>query len=70
MKRGYRKAIADLKAVKDNQDATAEELKKATDEVMTKFQKVSQEMYQKQLKNNKQHKVQNKHKTMDLKMTM
>ncbi|MDI3072942.1 molecular chaperone DnaK [Clostridioides difficile] len=41
------KAIADLKAVKDNQDATAEELKKATDEVMTKFQKVSQEMYQK-----------------------
>ncbi|UUV16330.1 molecular chaperone DnaK [Clostridioides difficile] len=41
------KAIADLKTVKDNQDATAEELKKATDEVMTKFQKVSQEMYQK-----------------------
>ncbi|HBG5343433.1 TPA: molecular chaperone DnaK [Clostridioides difficile] len=40
------KAIADLKTVKDNQDATAEELKKATDEVMTKFQKVSQEMYQ------------------------
>ncbi|MDK3293230.1 molecular chaperone DnaK [Clostridioides difficile] len=41
------KAITDLKTVKDNQDATAEELKKATDEVMTKFQKVSQEMYQK-----------------------
>lgn len=46
-KEDIEKAIADLKAVKDNQDATAEELKKATDEVMTKFQKVSQEMYQK-----------------------
>ncbi|MCC0629963.1 molecular chaperone DnaK [Clostridioides sp. ES-S-0108-01] len=45
-KEDIEKAIADLKAVKDNQDATAEELKKATDEVMTKFQKVSQEMYQ------------------------
>ncbi|EQG18940.1 chaperone protein DnaK, partial [Clostridioides difficile 6057] len=44
-KEDIEKAIADLKAVKDNQDATAEELKKATDEVMTKFQKVSQEMY-------------------------
>ncbi|HGZ2713142.1 TPA: molecular chaperone DnaK [Clostridioides difficile] len=46
-KEDIEKAIADLKAVKDNQDATAEELKKATDEVMAKFQKVSQEMYQK-----------------------
>ena len=46
-KEDIEKAIADLKAVKDNQDSTAEELKKATDEVMTKFQKVSQEMYQK-----------------------
>ncbi|HBG1185188.1 molecular chaperone DnaK [Clostridioides difficile] len=46
-KEDIEKAIADLKAVKDNQDATSEELKKATDEVMTKFQKVSQEMYQK-----------------------
>lgn len=46
-KEDIEKAIADLKTVKDNQDATAEELKKATDEVMTKFQKVSQEMYQK-----------------------
>ncbi|HBF6216001.1 TPA: molecular chaperone DnaK [Clostridioides difficile] len=46
-KEDIEKAIADLKAVKDNQDATAEELKKATDEVMNKFQKVSQEMYQK-----------------------
>ncbi|MEL0677502.1 molecular chaperone DnaK [Clostridioides difficile] len=46
-KEDIEKAIADLKAVKDNQDATAEELKKGTDEVMTKFQKVSQEMYQK-----------------------
>ncbi|EQJ09411.1 molecular chaperone DnaK [Clostridioides difficile] len=46
-KEDIEKAIADLKAVKDNQDATAEELKKATDEVMTKFQKESQEMYQK-----------------------
>ncbi|MGO0881945.1 molecular chaperone DnaK [Clostridioides difficile] len=45
-KEDIEKAIADLKVVKDNQDATAEELKKATEEVMTKFQKVSQEMYQ------------------------
>lgn len=45
-KEDIEKAIENLKTVKDNQDATAEELKKATDEVMTKFQKVSQEMYQ------------------------
>ncbi|UWD50297.1 molecular chaperone DnaK [Clostridioides difficile] len=45
-KEDIEKAIADLKVVKDNQDVTAEELKKATEEVMTKFQKVSQEMYQ------------------------
>ncbi|KPI48456.1 molecular chaperone DnaK [Clostridioides sp. GD02377] len=45
-KEDIEKAIENLKSVKDKQDATAEELKKATDEVMTKFQKVSQEMYQ------------------------
>ncbi|EQF23939.1 chaperone protein DnaK [Clostridioides difficile CD160] len=45
-KEDIEKAIENLKTVKDKQDATAEELKKATDEVMTKFQKVSQEMYQ------------------------
>ncbi|WP_027702408.1 molecular chaperone DnaK [Metaclostridioides mangenotii] len=40
------KAIEDLKAVKDKEDATAEEIKAAVDEVMNKFQKVSQEIYQ------------------------
>ena len=32
-------AIADLKAVKDREDATAEEIRKAMDEVMNRFQK-------------------------------
>ncbi|WFD11575.1 molecular chaperone DnaK [Tepidibacter hydrothermalis] len=39
-------AIKNLKEVKEKQDATSEELKKATEDVMTKFHKVSQEMYQ------------------------
>nr|WP_312215668.1 molecular chaperone DnaK [Clostridioides sp.] len=40
------KALEDLKAVKDKEDATAEQIKSALDEVMNKFQKVSQEIYQ------------------------
>ncbi|HSQ89131.1 molecular chaperone DnaK [Romboutsia sp.] len=39
-------AIADLKAVKEREDATAEEIKKAMDELMNKFHKVSEQMYQ------------------------
>ncbi|MEJ8554309.1 molecular chaperone DnaK [Tepidibacter sp. Z1-5] len=39
-------AIKNLKEVKEKQDATSEELKKATEDLMTKFHKVSQEMYQ------------------------
>ncbi|MGX4600859.1 molecular chaperone DnaK [Faecalimicrobium sp. JNUCC 81] len=39
-------AIADLKAVKEKEDATAEDIKKAMDEVMNKFHKVSEQMYQ------------------------
>lgn len=39
-------AIADLKAVKEREDATAEEIKKSMDEVMNKFHKVSEQMYQ------------------------
>ncbi|RDY29695.1 molecular chaperone DnaK [Romboutsia weinsteinii] len=39
-------AIADLKAVKDKEEATAEEIRKAMDEVMNRFQKVSEQMYQ------------------------
>ena len=39
-------AIAELKAVKEKESATAEEIKKAMDEVMNKFHKVSEQMYQ------------------------
>ena len=39
-------AIADLKAVKDKEEATAEEINKAIDEVMNKFHKISEAMYQ------------------------
>ena len=39
-------AIASLKEVKDKEDATAEEIKAALDEVMNKFHKVSEQMYQ------------------------
>jgi molecular chaperone DnaK len=39
-------AIADLKAVKEKEEATAEEIKTAIDEVMNKFHKISEQMYQ------------------------
>ncbi|WP_455542311.1 molecular chaperone DnaK [Intestinibacter sp.] len=39
-------ALTNLKAVKDREDATAEELKTAMDEVMNKFHKISEQMYQ------------------------
>ena len=39
-------AIADLKAVKEKEEATAEEIKTAMDEVMNKFHKISEQMYQ------------------------
>lgn len=45
-KENIEKAIEDLKSVKDKEDATAEEIKAAIDEVMNRFQKVSQEIYQ------------------------
>ena len=39
-------AIAELKAVKEKESATAEEIKKAMDEVMNKVHKISEQMYQ------------------------
>ena len=39
-------AIASLKEIKDKEAATAEEIKAAIDEVMNKFHKVSEQMYQ------------------------
>ena len=39
-------ALENLKAVKDKESATAEELKTAMDEVMNKFHKISEQMYQ------------------------
>ncbi|RDY23977.1 molecular chaperone DnaK [Romboutsia maritimum] len=45
-KSAIEKAIADLKEIKDKEDSTGEEIRKAMDEVMNKFHKVSQEMYQ------------------------
>lgn len=39
-------ALANLKSVKDKQDATSEEIKNAIDEVMNKFHKISEQMYQ------------------------
>lgn len=39
-------ALENLKAVKDKESSTAEELKAAIDEVMNKFHKVSEQMYQ------------------------
>ncbi|MBQ6631186.1 MAG: molecular chaperone DnaK [Romboutsia sp.] len=39
-------AIAKLKEVKDKESATAEEIKAAMDEVMNKFHKISEQMYQ------------------------
>ena len=40
------KAIENVKSVKDKEDATAEEIRNAIDELMQKFQKVSEIMYQ------------------------
>ena len=39
-------AVASLKEVKDKESATAEEIKSAIDEVMNKFHKISEQMYQ------------------------
>ena len=39
-------AIAELKAVKDKEESTGEEIRKAMDEVMNKFHKISEQMYQ------------------------
>ena len=39
-------AVASLKEVKDKEGATAEEIKSAIDEVMNKFHKISEQMYQ------------------------
>ena len=39
-------AIANLKEVKEKESATAEEIKTAMDEVMNKFHKISEQMYQ------------------------
>ena len=39
-------ALENLKSVKDKESSTAEELKTAMDEVMNKFHKVSEQMYQ------------------------
>lgn len=38
-------AIAKVREVKDKEDSSAEEIKAAVDELMNKFQKISQEMY-------------------------
>ena len=38
-------AIAKVREVKDKEDSSAEEIKTAVDELMNKFQKISQEMY-------------------------
>lgn len=40
------KAIENVKSVKDKEDASAEEIRNAIDELMQKFQKVSEVMYQ------------------------
>ena len=45
-KSAIEKAIENVKSVKDKEDATAEEIRNAIDELMQKFQKVSEIMYQ------------------------
>lgn len=45
-KSAIEKAIENVKSVKDKEDASAEEIKNAIDELMQKFQKVSEVMYQ------------------------
>ena len=39
-------ALKSLKVVKENTDSTGDDLRKATDEVMSKFHKISEQMYQ------------------------
>ena len=46
MPRRIEAAITSLKEVKDKESASAEEIKAAIDEVMNKFHKVSEQMYQ------------------------
>ncbi|SHJ75686.1 molecular chaperone DnaK [Tepidibacter formicigenes] len=45
-KEAIESALKNLKEVKDKEGATSEEIKKATEELMNKFHKISQEMYQ------------------------
>ena len=45
-KSAIEKAIENVKSVKDKEDASAEEIRNAIDELMQKFQKVSEVMYQ------------------------
>lgn len=44
-KSGIEESIAKVREVKDKEDATVEEINAAVDELMNKFQKISQEMY-------------------------
>ena len=39
-------ALDELKKVKDNENSTSEEIRKAIDEVMNKFHTISQKMYE------------------------
>ncbi|MEG1310983.1 MAG: Hsp70 family protein, partial [Romboutsia sp.] len=39
-------AIDELKSIKEKEEATAEEIKKAMDDLMSKFHKISEQMYQ------------------------
>ncbi|SHG89339.1 molecular chaperone DnaK [Tepidibacter thalassicus] len=45
-KEAIQSALNNLKQVKDKQDSTADDIKKATEELMNKFHKISQEIYQ------------------------
>jgi len=45
-KKAVEDALKVLKETKDKEGATAEEIKKATEEVMSKFHKISEQMYQ------------------------
>lgn len=44
-KSGIEESIAKVREVKDNENSTSEEINNAVDELMNKFQKISQEMY-------------------------
>ena len=67
-------ALENLKAVKDKESATAEELKTAMDEVMNKFHKISEQMYQQAQSSTKVQKlkilVMTKVQTLEIAMTM